>query len=54
MHLKLYKVGQSWVVSCRLPSDMGLIHWSHWSLWRVLRTFPLALYWHLRFYYKRS
>lgn len=43
-----YKVGPSWVALLKAPR-FGMIHWSHWSAWRVIWTFPMAFFVHLRF-----
>jgi hypothetical protein len=47
-HLKYYKVGMSWVLSCHMGNGIGLIHLSHWKWWRPIALFPLALWVHFR------
>lgn len=47
MKLRFYKVGPSWVISCRFKRA-GLIHWSGHSFWNTLATFPRAFYYHMK------
>jgi hypothetical protein len=56
MYLKYYKVpgGQSWVVCCMLPFNLGLIHLGHWQWWRPIVLFPRALVLHLRLALRRK
>lgn len=46
-HLKYYRVGPSWVLSCG-ARRLGLIHLSSPYWWKPIWQFPIALYYHLR------
>lgn len=47
MKVRYYKVGQSWILSCKFK-QLGLIHLGSPYWWKPISIFPFALYKHLR------
>lgn len=53
-HLKFYKIGPSWILSCHMGQRFGLIHLSSWKWWHPIISFPRVFCKHIRLVLKES